>query len=182
MGPDTRALNPWAAIVGRGQHGKREAAAVVMARLAERGLCVGGSLQIQQGEGEGYDVEDMRTGARTPMLRPTRDEPEVCDYQVVEQGVKAARESALATELDVSIVEVGFLEAKGGGHWGTVVEALRARRRVVLMFVRPAVLTEVALGLPDPMAWLELPASDEEAHSFADFVVEAFNLSGADAP
>lgn len=179
-------MNPWAAIVGRTEHGKHEATLGVMEGLRAGGFRVGGALQVRAASAppkgttdeappEGawaYDLLDLATGARIPVAKWSR-QPEICDYRFEREALERGRSWVLAPGLDAVLLEVGHLEARGEGHWPAVLAVLSGPPRLVLLRVRPDVLFQVTERLPAPVAGLELPVLRAALDGFVSEVVGA---------
>ncbi len=164
-------MNPWAAIVGRSSDRRFEVTRSVVTALREAGLRVGGFVEetvIRDGRVIGWDAVDVAGGDRVPLARADAD-PELCDWRFDAGALEACRGWATAPALDVSVLEVGTLEARGRGHWATVREVFEGAPRLLLISVRPRALAAVGLSLPDPAAGIELPV---DGGAIARFVEE----------
>jgi nucleoside-triphosphatase THEP1 len=170
-------MSAWSAIVGAAGTNKSEVARRVVRALAERGLRVGGFLQVDvpasDGTTEGWDVEHVADGERLVLARRSPD-PTLCEYAFREQGFAQAAAWAREACDVVMIGGVGKLEAARGGHW-PVLEALvtRADAAHVVACVRDSSLAAVALALPDPVAHVMLPCSSDAIVELADQIARA---------
>lgn len=161
-------MNPWIAIVGAREHGRLELTHRLRADLERRGTRVTGFVQEPCLDADqsvvGYDLVDLATGRRVPLARDS-DRPLICNWGFDDRAFALAHEWALRPA-DVSVVEVGRLEAGERGHWGTVLSALREPGRLVLLGIRPNVVASVAVRLPDPIEAIELPAEAGQIEAF----------------
>lgn len=167
-------LNGWAAIVGRRSGGRTRVAWRVVSALRAAGLRVCGVVHEPVGPSEeptGYDAVDVLTGERLPLARIASD-PHICAWRFEPGVFERIAESVERAAGDVVLFEVGPVEARGEGHWAAVKSALEGQPRVVLLSIRPRVLATVALGLPDPLAGLELPVPDAAIDRFTARVAE----------
>lgn len=165
-------MNPWIAIAGAREQGRLELTDRLCAELARRGVRVTGFVQAPVVDADesvlGYDVIDLGTGERRALARES-DVPEICNWGFDRDAFEAAREWALRPA-DVCVLEVGRLEAAERGHWPTILSAMRAPGRVVVLGVRPNVVASIAVRLPDPIELVELPAPSAELDAFVDRV------------
>lgn len=162
-------VNPWIAIVGAREHGRLELTYRVRAELERRGTRVTGFVQVPcVGEDQsvtGYDLVDLASRERVPLARDS-DRPLICNWGFDDRAFERAREWALRPA-DVSVMEVGRLEAAERGHWPAVLSALRdPRERLILLGLRPNVVASVAVRLPDPVELIELPAGPGQIDAF----------------
>ena len=166
--------NPWIAIVGFGRQGKRETARAVADALRARGLTVAGAVAEPSVDVErGYDLVDLVTGSRTALARLVTGESDICDLEFADGIFAATRDQLMASEAQVKLIEVGPYEARSkGGHWPTILALLSGAPTVVVLCIRPDALAPLALGIADPAAWLELPATAEGDGSVAALVDE----------
>lgn len=165
---------PWAALVGRGDMGKIAAQGAIVEAARGAGLRLGGALQVPvdiDGVLAGYDVVDLATGARRALARVS-SEPELCDWGFDAQTFAAVREWVVADDYDLMLMELGILEANGGGHWGAAVAAFGRSSGLVVLTLRPRSLAAIGLRLPDPFAGLELPAEPDELTVFAADIID----------
>lgn len=181
--------NPWAALVGRGSDGRGAATESLVADLTAAGVRVGGlhHVRVQDGAGKrvGYDLVDRATGRRRPLCRlsPT---PDICDLEfdptAFDDGRTWALESVDARRAQIVVIEAGPIEATGGGHRATIDALLRtACPTLLLLSVRPYSLAGLALELPDPALWLELPCDQVARHAFAEELASRARLVAAGA-
>ena len=165
-------------IVGVQGCGKTTAAREIASLASHRGLLTAGVIAPVVYEGAtrvGYDLVDVRTGARAAWLRMGETPPTIGPFGTVASGVSFARhalEAMLHTPIDLAIIdEVGEWELAGGGHsWvldrlatssvarvvlvlrESVVGRVAARWALALRTWHPSELPalEVALGIPTP--------------------------------
>lgn len=166
-------MNPWIALVGARDDGRAVAAQAVLATLRGAGVRVGGFLQERITRGDeilGYDLIDLGGGARVPLARPS-PRPRICSWGFDEQAFARAASWALRPA-DVTVIEAGRIEAAGEGHFPALLSTLRASPRVVLVSLRPNVLASIALALPDPADFVELPAEPEEVQALAQRCID----------
>ena len=166
--------NPWIAIVGFGRQGKREVARAVAAALRARGLTVAGAVSAAAVDVErGFDLVDIETGSRTALARLVTGDSDICDLEFAAGIFDATRERLMVSDAQVKLIEVGPYEARSKrGHWPAVQALLSGAPTVVVLCIRPDALAPLALGIADPAAWLELPASPDGAGSVAALVEE----------
>ena len=158
-------MNRWVGLVGRGKDGRGPAAVALADGLRERGVTVGGLIHHRRDD-SGHDVENLATGERTVMTVVSND-PDVCDFAFPEGIFDTCRDWLLAPPQKVTFVELGRVEAQQKGHWNAAVELMKGPETLVVCLLRPSALAGVALGLPDPTDFLELPASPEQIDAFA---------------
>jgi len=129
-----------------------------VAHLQRQGTLVGGVAQpavFEQGARIGYDLLDLRSGARCPFAR-LADQPSatVGMYQLndeaLEKGNEAIIEAARAGLRFLAIDEVGPLEFRGGG-WAKAIDfaldkSITARELIVV--VRPKLVDHLADRFP----------------------------------
>lgn len=166
-----RVMNPWIAIVGA-----RDARLALVERtcdaLRERGARITGFVQVSSVEGEdaGFDLIDLESRERVALARPSAT-PRICNWGF-DDAVFARTRLAALRDANVTILEVGRLEAAGDGHWAAVEGALDGSRRLVVVAMRPNVVASIALRLPDPEASIELPAEEPEIAAFVQEVLD----------
>ncbi len=166
-----QAHNPWAVIVGRGAHGKREAAQTIVEKLRGKGLRVGGVLtsRMKTDECNSYELVDQRSGSRIALAEPGPD-PDICDLRFHPEAFERADAWCRAPDLDVVIIELGKLEAKNRGFWQTFEKLMHGPPRLVLTLVRPEVLADIGLRLPDPISWLDLTEQPTDIDTFVESI------------
>ena len=103
------------------------------------------------GETAGYDLRDLRTAARIPLLR-RRGEADgfrVGPYVLLPAGLAAAEEIIRrGGAADLLIVdEVGPLELAGGGVWPALVGEFAGRDRPALVVVRETLVDDIRAAL-----------------------------------
>jgi nucleoside-triphosphatase THEP1 len=178
----------WSAIVGPVGSNKTGHALHVARALRARGLRVGGFVQHElrgpDGAIEGWDLEHVAGGDRLPLARrsPT---PAICGWGFDDEAFAAAARWLRDRGADVVVAGgVGKLEAAGRGHWPALheVASLGVGPHAVLC-VRADCLSTIALGLPDPLAFVELPARATEVQRLVDAIALACEPdSAATAP
>jgi len=163
-------MSSWSLIVGQAGSEKNRAALSVARALESRGLSVAGFVQEEvsddQGETLGWDVVSIADDRRFPLARVSTD-PTLCGYRFDDEGF--AQAAAWAREAaDVVVVGgVGKLEAAERGHWPVLRELIgSAAAPHVMACVRDTSLATIALALPDPSTYLELPCDDAALEAF----------------
>lgn len=169
-------LNPWVALVGRGSDGRAVATEALVDDLLAAGVRVGGlkhrRVTNDAGDRIGYDLVDRETGMTLPLCRLS-ETPDICDLEFDPAAFVRGRHWALEglrgpTAAEVIVVEAGPVEARGGGHRQTIDALIAAPAGALLLLsVRPWSLSGLALELPDPAAWLELPCTEDQREAFA---------------
>ncbi len=164
--------NTWSVVVGGRASGKAAAIRLLAQELRDRGVRVAGAYQetITKGEDvEGYDVVDLHSGARARLASNSAD-PVLCNLAFDERTFEQTRRWTADARGDVIVLPVGKLEIGGSGHWRTITEALEGPSAAVVLTVRPHLLAQLVLSLPDPATWLELPSSPADVASFAQMI------------
>lgn len=170
-------MSSWSAIVGRSGSDKGRAALGVARELARRGLALAGfvqqELRDEAGEPAGWDLVHVARDERFALARVSADAT-LCGYRFDDTGFDRAREWSMTAADVVVIGGVGKLEAAERGHW-PVLSALVADPSAphVIACVRDTVLSTVALALPDPAAYLELPSTEADLAAFIEQVERA---------
>lgn len=183
----------WAAIIGGKGIGKSSTARLVVSMLGKT-ACGGVKLQVggfvQHGftdelDRKCYDLHRIATPCVVALARPMsaqapQDKETVCSFSFNDEAFLEARswmEHDIATCDVVLIDEVSKLEAMGKGHHDAIVQALAARKDlVVVLSIRAGQLFYVVerYGLQDDaVAVLELPSSDDELNQFVADIAEA---------
>jgi len=136
--------------VGPKHSGKTTVLAGSVGRLRTRGLLVGGILApslYRQGRLTGFDVEDLSSGRRAPLLRPGRPS-DVGRFVFRQQGLdlgKSALDSLHGNRADLAIVdEFGPLELSGQGWRKAVDRLVDAGLAMLLLVVRQELCDEVS--------------------------------------
>jgi nucleoside-triphosphatase THEP1 len=122
--------------------------------LMEKGVKVGGILALrimEDGRTTGYDINDIRTGIRTPFLRQMGEATMGVErFSVNETGYRAglrALEPASNHHSEVIIIdEVGPLELRGQGWHGTISELLKESNSTIILAVRKNLIQDVTEG------------------------------------
>jgi len=101
---------------------------------------------LDGGETAGYDLLDVRTAARTPLLRRRGESAgaPVGPYVLLPEGQRCA-EAILGRDRSGGLLivdELGPLELAGGGVWPALTAALAAGNRPALAVVREALLAD----------------------------------------
>ena len=175
-------MSSWSLIIGRSGADKGGIALSVARELGRRGLAVAGFVQQSvlddAGEPSGFDVVSVPREEHFALARVSSD-PTLCGYRFDERGFDRAREWSMTPADVVVIGGVGKLEAAQAGHW-PVLSALIADANAahVIACVRDTALSTIALALPDPVAYIELPSCDEELELFIGRVERACRDSG----
>jgi nucleoside-triphosphatase THEP1 len=163
-------MSSWSLIVGKAGTRKNRAARSVARALESRGLGVAGFLQEEvtddQGETLGWDVVRITDDRRFPLARVSAD-PTLCGYRFDDEGFARAAEWARAAADVVVVGGVGKLEAAERGHWPVLSELIAsASAPHVMACVRDSSLATIALSLPDPSTYLELPCDAARLEAF----------------
>ncbi len=153
-------------ITGERGAGKTGYLSGYVAAAKARGRSVGGVLApavFQGGQRSGYDLVDLRTGARWPLARVVRPGSGTALVGVYHFDDTALREgnwsilTALAEGADIiAIDEVGPLEFRGDGWAGALQSALEqcGRRQELVVVVRATLVEELSARFPSPR-WAE---------------------------
>ncbi len=174
----------WSAIIGGIRVNKGGYAWRVGQALAHRGFSVGGFVQEARRDNDGtilgWDVVRLFDGTSHALARISH-EPHLCSWRFDNDGFRTAASWLSAPDLDVVVIDsVGKLEAAGIGHYPTLSSMILAPDAPhVIACVRDTSLATIVLGLPDPIASLEVPASPELTQ---EFVEELDVLLHPDAP
>lgn len=166
-------MSSWSAIVGAPGTEKGRAAKKLAELLQARGLRVAGFVQEDvsgaSGETLGWDIVSVSAPEKVGILARTSSEPDLCGYAFQPAGFAFARELA-SERADVVIVGgVGKLEAAKQGHWPVLAELVeRADGPHVVACIRDTCLSSVALALPDPLDYVELPCDDAALAELAE--------------
>lgn len=174
----------WSAIIGGIRANKAGYAWRIGQALAHRGFRVGGFVQeaVRDDDGSiiGWDVVRLLDG-RSHTLARVSNEPHLCSWRFDERGFHAAASWLSEPGLDVVVVDsVGKLEAAGTGHYPALSARILAPDAPhVIACIRDTSLATIVLGLPDPIASLELPASPDVTQHFVD---DLDDLLRPDAP
>jgi len=176
----------WILIVGPKRSEKTTHALELVSRLRQRGVEVGGFVQVKETSNEGrprYDLMRLRTGERIPLAgeRPLAgrdDSAYFCSlaFQMDSFAVSRKWLEDDASHADVLFVgDVSKLEVVGEGHHATLTWALALEPpKVISICARSEQLFYIVekLGLEDDgLAWLELPAVENEKKIFYERVV-----------
>jgi nucleoside-triphosphatase THEP1 len=169
-------MNPWIAVVGRTRDGANEVVARIVAKCRAQGLRVGGVRQeriMRDDQRAGFDVVNLVDGERHSLahVAPSLDARDICDLTFDSDALTAVRRWLTSPEIEVVLLPVGPLEARGRGHWPAIEAALLGTPRLLVLQIRPDVLTQVALQLDDPSGDLTLPANSEELERLFDTIV-----------
>lgn len=159
----------WATVIGKLKTGRGPVFETLFEQLRAAGVRIGGLYQLPQDDG-GYDLQDLLTGETTPLARVST-QPDMCEFAFDDaafaQGAEwVAAQRASTPKVDLYCFPVGRFEARGKGHWPAVSATLDAGAPCLLIMPRN-VLAAVALDLPDPASYLELPADTAQAVAFA---------------
>lgn len=164
---EDRVMSPWAAIVGRTEHGKRDALQYLLSALRGRGRSVAGLLQEETAEG-GLELVDLATHERAALARHDERSPDICSFAFDAAIIELGRRWVARSKGEIVLLELGKLEARGQGHWPAARDVLAGDHRLALFAVRPDVLFDVAYQLEDPVAGLELPAERGQLDAFIE--------------
>lgn len=169
------ATRMWIAVIGTRKTGRQSVARRLETAIRDAGHRVGGFHQearwteTSPREVCGYDLVDAATGERHALARKSGT-PDMCEWGFSEQAFPKAR-AWLEKDACARFAVAGRLEAAERGHWPAIRASLDQPGFLILS-VRPNVLASVTLRLPDPAAFIELPASDAEVSDFILGVVE----------
>lgn len=137
---------PLAVLTGEVHSGKTAFLKKWSSRLEQRGVPVGGYLNIhvkEKGLISGYDLYDIEKKRYTPFLRRGEKIPgqKIGDYNAIPKGWDKAREILLRKKGRMCIVdEVGPLELKGKGIWPVLQDALNPPAISYLLVIRRRIL------------------------------------------
>jgi nucleoside-triphosphatase THEP1 len=166
-------MTQWSAIVGGAGTEKGRAARKLAALLEARGLRVAGFVQNDvsddAGETLGWDIASVTEPERVGVLARISQDPDLCGYKFEQAGFELAR--ALSDQpADVVVIGgVGKLEAAERGHWPLLRGLIdRADSPHVVACIRDTSLSAIALALPDPLDYVELPCDDAELERLAE--------------
>ncbi len=161
---------PVVAVVGEPDSGKTHTLGRVVEQLLAEGYAAGGVQQpklMSEGRAQGYDLQDVASGARRSFARRCEDgeDPRV-GFRFDEAGWTWAAEKIrlAATDADFLVVdELGWLEADGDGH-GPALGSLPAqgRARFVLASVRAVCAASIEKRWGDFAFQIEAGADDAE--------------------
>lgn len=174
----------WSAIIGSIRANKGGYAWRIAQALAHRGFQVGGFVQepLRESDGTviGWDLVRLLDRETHPLARVSH-EPHLCSWRFDERGFHAAASWLSEPGLDVVVIDsVGKLEAAGTGHYPALsAHVLAPDGPHVIACIRDTSLATIVLGLPDPIASLEVPASTAATQQFVDSLDE---LLRPDAP
>jgi len=163
-------MNPWVGLVGKGKLGRSAKALELAEVLKGRGLSVGG-LVHQRRDDRGHDAIHLGTGERTTLTTVSQT-PDVCEYAFAPGVFETCRQWLLAPPAQVTFVELGRVEGQRKGHWDATMELMSGPSTLVVALLRPSALSAVALGLPDPADFAELPLEGEALTRFADAIAQ----------
>ena len=99
----------------------------------------------------------------------------MCDYDFAPGVFELCREWATSAGTQVIFLELGRVEAQKKGHYDTLMEVMRGAPTLVVACLRRSALAPIALELPDPDDFIELPAPDEQ---LAEFTAAVRKLAG----
>ncbi len=179
----------WALLVGAKGAGKSTVAQRIAARLADRGLRVGGVVQEavhEEGERVAYRARHVGHEDQGGLLLARRGAPpagaregalcDFCSFVFDGDAFAAAagwvREDSAACDV-VLVDEVSKLEASGGGHHDAIRDALGGRAIVVLVARADQLFALVErFGLGDALATLDA-GEDTSDDAFVEALVAA---------
>ncbi len=150
------------AIVGRGAD-KRSLADALVRRARDRGLSAFGFVSEPHPDGEvGFELVGLADDGRWPLATTAADGAgDTCGLAFD----PATFERVLARVQQpwrLCVLDAGKLEARGRGGRPAIDLALsgEAGAGLVVLLLRPDYAAPIAMNLPDPVGWLELPADD----------------------
>jgi len=166
--PCTKEALMWVALVGTREAGREGIAQRLETALKDVGLRIGGFRQealcgSERDRIAGYDLVRVGRAGRVPLARKAVN-PELCEWGFAAEAFRRAQRW-LTEEADVRFATAGRLEAAERGHWAAIAAAVE-QPGILILSVRPNVLTTIALRLPDPEDALELPASEPDVSEF----------------
>lgn len=178
----------WALICGERREGRDDVVRPLVEGWQAAGLTVGGCTQVPVFEGEaggeeepiGYDALGF-DGSVRPVAR-LDDNPTLCGFSFVQDTFDAVRTSLREARPDLTVLPGAKLESAKEGHWPSVQDALQREYGLLVFVLRPHLLARIALELPDPVAYLELPGGRDEITAFAKAVEAAARRARAPAP
>ena len=111
-------MRPWIAIVGTRDSGKSHVLGCIAQQCASRGLRLGGVFQVSCAE-KGYDIVDIPTGRRVPLARAhheRKSDLQMCGWSFCTENFETAAKWTRHSPWDLTLVELGRLEAAEQGH------------------------------------------------------------------
>ena len=167
-------MNPWVALIGHGDDGRSRLASELAERFRRQGVRVGGFVHHRLDAADahrGHDIEDLRTRERAPLTRLS-DAAELCDYAFAPGIFERVRAWTTHTPVQLAFVELGKIECRQRGHWPAMLDLMSGPPTLVVACLRPPLLAPIVLALPDPAAFLELPAPPQELDAFAAAITD----------
>lgn len=175
---DALRMAPWALISGERREGRDDVVRPLVDRWRAAGLSVGGCTQVPVfgdagrpgGDDEplGYDALGF-DGVVRPVARLDAN-PTLCGFSFVDETFATIRAELAAARPDITVLPGAKLESAEQGHWPTVQDTLQAEHGLLVFVLRPHLLSRVALKLPDPVAYLELPSDEAAVAAFEEEV------------
>jgi nucleoside-triphosphatase THEP1 len=166
-------MSGWSAIVGKPGTEKGQAARKLAALLEARGLAVTGFVQddVSDPEGKtvGWDISSVTGPTQRGILAREAAEADLCGYKFEASGFALAERLSQGAADVVIVGGVGKLEAAEQGHWPLLKSLIeREPGAHVVACIRDTCLSAVALALPDPLDYVELPCDDAELERLAE--------------
>jgi len=162
---------PWMAVLTGPVHvGKTTFLLRLLQDLSARGLKMNGLLSLarfQESRRIGYDMFDLRTGRKYPLLRihPEGDWPRIGPFGMDPAGLAKAHSALSRTQgSHVTVIdEIGPLELRGEGFWPAF-RSLRQQQRPLLVVVRSRLISPFrnACGTPFHLYRWAAPALEED--------------------
>lgn len=164
----------WALIIGERREGRDDTVLELVTQWTAAGLQVSGCTQVALPGPDGpvgYDAQCL-WGATLAVARPS-PEPTLCGFAFVEETFETIRRELQRRQPDITVLPGAKLESAEQGHWPAMNDALNADEGLLVLVLRPHIVGRIAVRLPDPVAYLELPNSVDEVRNFSEAVLAA---------
>lgn len=164
-------MGQWALISGERREGRDDVIRPMAERWRAAGLSVGGCTQVPVPGGPddqdgplGYDALGF-DGAVRPVARLAAN-PTLCGFRFEQATFDAIRTELANQRPEITVLPGAKLESAEEGHWPSVQDALQRPGTLLVLVLRPHLLSRVVLKLPDPVAYLELPGAPDQIEAF----------------
>lgn len=164
----------WALISGERREGRDDIVHKLAAAWTRTGLTVQGCTQVALPGPDGpvgYDAECL-WGQRLPVARPSA-QPTLCGFSFVQETFDSIRGQLAERRPDITVLPGAKIESAEQGHWPAAQDVLDASTGLLVLVLRPHIVGRIAVKLPDPIAFLEHPASEAHYQRFAQVVQDA---------